>query len=101
MKYVYLLLTIYNIPFNVIFTSESFEDEEKLRWFFKTKDGHLKRRSVVVFRVIFTLICFLISLLSDDVSKILDIGGSFSTPILSYILPVKNFFKVDFHRLEL
>lgn len=88
MKYLYILLSIYNIPFNSIFTSESFEDEKILNSFFKDKKGNLKRSSVFLFRVFFLLFCYIFSLLSDSVSKILDIGGSICTPILSYIFPV-------------
>lgn len=90
LKYFYLLMSIYNIPFNAIFASENFEDEVKLKKFFKNDDGHIKRNSVVIFRIMFVVFCYLISFLSSDVSKILDLGGSISTPFLSYFFPVRN-----------
>lgn len=88
LKYVFLINSIYNIPFNCIFTSESFEDLPSLKKFFKNSDGSLKRKSILSFRFLFLVASFALTYASDDLGIIFDLGGGLFSPFLSYIFPI-------------
>lgn len=88
LKYVFILNSIYNIPFNCIFTSESFEDLPSLSRFFKNPNGSLKRTSILIFRFMFLVVSFALTYLSSDLAIIFDLGGGLFSPFMSYIFPI-------------
>ena len=91
MKYVFVLTTLFTIPFNCIATGEGFEDAKKLEKIFKNEKG-LKRKSIWTFRALFLAISYMVTMMIDEIAVILDLGGSLITPFLSYIFPVSLFY---------
>lgn len=87
LKYVYVLTSLFTIPYNIISTSESFEDMNFLKACMQDSKG-VRRSSLIISRVILLLLVYLASIPDISLSDILDLGGSIISPVLSYFLPV-------------
>jgi len=88
LNYFYALTNLFSIPFNVIVTTEIYEDMEIFKCFFKNGTGRLRKKSILIARMAYLLLGYFGLLLGLNLGVVMTLGGSVISPILSFFLPV-------------
>ena len=89
LKYLVMFNPVFSIPFNVISTVELFEKVKPLSFLVRNpKKMQLSPRRITMTRIAILFFMFLITLVTTDISQVLNIVGSIFSPILGLIIPV-------------
>lgn len=95
LQFFYIVTGMFNIPFNTISLCENLEPIAFTRKFITDENGKLHRMKLLVVRILSLVVFTLITLLSDNVTRIVDFAGSTCSPVISYIIPVLLCWKYD------
>jgi succinate dehydrogenase hydrophobic anchor subunit len=88
MKYLVMLNPIFSVPFNIISTVEIFEKVKPMSFMVRDKAMNLSATRIQLSRQALLTCVFSLSMLTSNISKILDLVGSLFGPILGLIIPV-------------
>lgn len=94
LKFLVMLNPLFSIPFNVISTVELFEKLKPLSFLTRDRALNLSAPRILLTRQIALFFIFMLSLISQDMSLILDTVGSLFGPALGLILPVISYYQV-------
>ena len=87
-QFVYMITALFLIPSGCIFSQENFERLNLGFLSIKNEKGEFNRRNIFLMRIMLLVLSFAMVLIFQDLTQILEIGGAFITPVLSYFLPV-------------
>ena len=85
--YIFCATCIFNIPFNIIALIENLEALPALRKFFMT-NGDISRVKVTLARIFAIVLSMAVTLITDNIARILSLTGSLAAPLISYIIPL-------------
>lgn len=88
LKFFVMLNPLFSLPFNVITTVELFEKLRPVSFLTRDRALNLSANRIMLTRQATLLVIFLLSLISQDMSIILDTVGSLFGPALGLIVPV-------------
>lgn len=86
--YLYMINSICTYTGNVIFSSEMVETIPGVKKAIQGDDGVIHRGKIIMFRLAIWGISIFLSCFSENILGVLNLAGSFFTPIVSYFGPV-------------
>lgn len=87
-KFVVMFNPVFSIPFNIINTVEIFEKVKPLSFLVRSPDMSLSPRRIYFTRTCLLLCLFLLTLITTNISIVLDFVGSVFAPIAGLFIPV-------------
>ena len=92
----YSVCDLFAVTLNIIAFSESFEDLEFFKCFFKDSQGKIKKRSILIARIGLLTVLMGITMLKIDLCLIMTITGAAFCPLICFFIPILNVWIYEF-----